>query len=199
MSKLNFRGLLPFLKPLALVVAIQNSMITNAYAERFVVDSEQKLREAIVAINSKSGAHFIDIKGKVLVSEALPPILNSVTIRGVSEDFNQNFLQAEGVGRLLTIGSSELGPRILVQIQDIGLVGGQAHGGDGQDGGGGGLGAGGAIFVNSRADLIVENIYVANNIALGGNGGIGKGGGGGGLAGRGGSGQGAGGGGLLST
>lgn len=188
------------LTPLALAIILQNTITNNSYADRFTVETEQQLRDAIISVNSKSGSHFIDIKGEISISKALPPILNSVTIRGVDRDeLNKNALKNEGIGRLLTIGSSELGPRILVQIQDLGLFGGQAYGGEGQAGGGGGLGAGGAILVNSRADVIVENMYLAQNTAQGGNGSLGSGGGGGGLAGHGGAVAGGGGGGLVGN
>ena len=169
---------------------------TGLSAATFQVGNEAQLRDAIEQINGASGTHFIEFSSSITLTERLPPILNSVTLRG--NDFT---LSGDGQHQLLFIGASADagGPRILVNLNDLELSQGNASGGDGADGGGGGMGAGGAVFVNSRADVVVNNVVMAGNVATGGNGAAGTGGGAGGLGGDGGSGIGGGGGGLEGS
>jgi outer membrane autotransporter protein len=90
-----------------------------------------------------------------------------------------------------------------IRIEDVTLANGLAEGGTGGGpqsgggggGGGGGLGAGGALFVNSGANVTLANVALSNNSAAGGAGGTANGGGtfdagggGGGLGGNGGQG-----------
>lgn len=66
-----------------------------------------------------------------------------------------------------------------VTLSELNLVDGLAqggHGNDGSGGGGGGLGAGGAVFVNSGANVTMEGISFVGNSAGGGDGGAGLGG-----------------------
>jgi fibronectin-binding autotransporter adhesin len=162
-------------------------------AGTFVVTNEIELRTAIEQVNSVSGVHFIVIVSDITLTSPLPPILNSVTLQG-----NNHTLSGGGDHRLLLIGASQDagGPRILVNLNNLELSQGYSAGGNGADGGGGGMGAGAAVFVNSRADVVISNVSLVDNHARGGDGASGAGGGGGGLGGAGGAGPGGGGGGL---
>ena len=97
-----------------------------------------------------------------------------------------------------------------VSIANMTLADGRATGGtggNGSGGGGGGLGAGGALFVNSGANVTLDHVTLEDNAAVGGRGGTGLtgnrgGGGGGGFHASGGSGNtlgGGGGGGFLGA
>jgi fibronectin-binding autotransporter adhesin len=163
-------------------------------AATYQVTDEATLRQAIIDANSQTGPHFIEFKADVTLTTALPPVLNSVTFQGGSHALN-----GAASHRLLFIGADDTagGPRILVNINNLRLTNGLASGGDGADGGGGGLGAGGALFINTRADVVLNNVGLDNNRAEGGGGGItagGNAGGGGGLGGDGGQVHGGGGG-----
>jgi outer membrane autotransporter protein len=114
---------------------------------------------------------------------------------------------AKDAGRSLTVNgngfaitSSTVRPFFVdsgvVNISNLTVSNALARGGEGGrgfGGGGGGLGAGGAVFVNTGAQVTLDNVQLANNVAQGGNGGTTNfdnfgGGGGGGLGGPGGSG-----------
>lgn len=185
----------PFVRK-SLVTACLLTLLQTAQAATYTAANETELRQAIISANANPGAHFIDIRSDIVLTGTLPPILNTVTIRG-----NNHAIDGQDMYRLLVIGASDDagGPRILVQVSNLTLLRGLAEGGDGADGGGGGLGAGGAVLVNSRADVTLSNVTVKENGAVGGDGALGNGGGGGGLGGHGGSGAGGGGGGLLGN
>ena len=163
----------------------------SLHAASYLVGSETELRQAIEQVNAASGTHFIELTSDISLTAPLPPILNSVTLRG-----NDFALSGGGQHRLLFIGAGADagGPRILVILHDLVLEQGSAVGGAGAAGGGGGLGAGGAVFVNARADVVVNNVVLVGNTAQGGEGASGSGGGGGGLGGAGGGAAGGGGG-----
>jgi len=165
----------------------------QARADNFLVASDAELRAAIQAANAAPGPHFIEFQADIVLTGALPPVLNTMTFKG--RDYR---LDGNGQFQLLSIGSADAasGPRILVNVNDLTLANGLATGGNGSDGGGGGMGAGGALFVNSRADVVLQNVSVVGSRAVGGNGAAGAGGGGGGLGGDGGAGPGGGGGGM---
>ncbi|PKM22768.1 MAG: hypothetical protein CVV10_02585, partial [Gammaproteobacteria bacterium HGW-Gammaproteobacteria-14] len=147
-------------------------MVRPALALNFTVSTEAELRAAIETVNGTAGTHFIQFSSDITLTSPLPPILNSVTLRG-----NQFTLSGADQHRLLLIGASQDagGPRILVNLNDLVLAQGLAQGGDGADGGGGGLGGGGAVFVNSRADVVINNVTMENNAAVGGAGAAGVG------------------------
>lgn len=186
------------LKPLVAACLLGAAVMTGqaARAATYEVGDEASLRAAINSANASAGPHFIVFTGDIMVSAALPPLLNDVTLKG-----NNYILDGNSQTRLLTVGLSNdaAGPRILVKVTDLTLQAGRAVGGDGADGGGGGLGAGGALLVNSQADVVLKNVSLLDNSALGGSGATGNGGGGGGLAGAGGSGPGGGGGGMAAA
>lgn len=185
----------PFARtPLATLCVV--AMLQSANAATYSVSNEAELRQAIISANASGGAHFIDMRSDITLTAALPPILNTLTLRG-----NNHTLHGQDLNRLLLIGASDDagGPRILVQVTNLTLSGGLAQGGLGRDGGGGGMGAGGALLVNSRADVTLNNVKVLDSAAAGGHGSAGTGGGGGGLGANGGTGGAAGGGGLSGT
>lgn len=185
----------PFVRK-TLATACLLTLLQTAQAATYSASNEAELRQAIISANANPGAHFIDIRADIVLTGTLPPILNTVTIRG-----NSHAIDGQDLYRLLVIGASNDagGPRILVQVSNLTLQRGLAAGGDGSNGGGGGLGAGGALLVNSRADVTLSNVVVAENSAAGGTGSLGTGGGGGGLGGNGGNGDGGGGGGLAGN
>lgn len=195
MTSLSRRLLRPPFAP-SLLAASCLLVSTLAQATSFSVSNESQLQQAILAANASIGPHFIEFSSDITLTGPLPPILNDLTIKG-----NNHLLDGDGQTRLLFIGSSgEVdAPRILVKLSDLGLVNGSAAGGDGASGGGGGLGAGGAVFVNSQADVVLNNVALQNNAAAGGDGASGNGGGGGGLGGAGGDGIGGGGGGVQGA
>jgi len=74
-------------------------------------------------------------------------------------------IDGQNQGRLFFVNSGS------VTLQGLTLQHGLAQGGNGGDRSGGGLGAGGAIFVASGADLHIEDIVFDANATHGGNGG----------------------------
>lgn len=170
------------------------------------------LRQAMLDTLSVAGPHFISIDASlaghnIALLSPLPPILQSMTIyAGNAQPFT---ISGNNTYRVFFVGAGT------VTFQDMSITNGRAKGGNGGTtlggGGGGGLGAGGAIFVNSGANVTATNVQFVSNTAVGGNGGlntstsgpvVGAGGGGGGLFGNGGNasdGGGGGGGGLLQS
>src|SRR5690554_766868 len=132
----------PTLKPLAAAIFLA-SLYGNAVADTFEAADEAGLRDAIHQVNSLPGTHFIVLTNNITLTDALPPVLNNVTVQG-----NNFTLTGSGDQRLLLIGAGQegSGPRILVHLNNLTLGQGVAAGGDGADGGGGGMGAGGAVF-----------------------------------------------------
>ena len=127
---------------------------------------------------------------------ATPIIFSTMTIEGNGATLQWVNLWSPGNSRLFAIGTVDAqgfakGTGRLT-LRNVYVKGFHIKGGDGgTGGGGGGLGAGGAIYVDVGASLIVENSTFENNGAIGGNGNnlfIGGGGGGGGLSGNGGNG-----------
>lgn len=166
------------------------------------------LRYCLIQTNTAGGSNTIafdaGLAGSTITLTAqLPPILNNLTIDGGSGIA----IDGGGAHRLFFVGideatrtswpsgwsTSPLANRLSVTLRNLTLQNGKAKGGNGA---GGGMGAGGALFVNSAADVIVENVSFSTNAAAGGRGGTGAGGGGG-LGGNGGGSSDAGGGGGL--
>ncbi|MBY0501679.1 MAG: autotransporter-associated beta strand repeat-containing protein, partial [Alphaproteobacteria bacterium] len=147
----------------------------------------------------------------ISLEEELPLIFSYMNIRGGAGGGTLTLSGLEASRGLFVSGlpapSSPAWPpqKIIVTLSDIQFQNFIAEGGIGS---GGGMGAGGALFVNQMADVILENVSFTNNSAIGGDGsgllsgggglgGDGGGNGGGGIKGTGGnSGIGAGGGGI---
>ncbi|MCZ7649132.1 MAG: DUF11 domain-containing protein [Planctomycetota bacterium] len=147
--------------------------------------NDLSLREALSITNSNPGADTI------FFSSGLNNATINLTLGGLSVvgDLNLNTVNPKnltvdggGAQRIFFVDSGT------VVIQSMTLANGYAQGGDGGAGagaGGGGLGAGGAVFVNSGADVTLLNVRLDSNSAQGGDGGGGigsgiRGGGGGG-------------------
>lgn len=185
----HFRLPRPPFAPHALALACLLGLWPAAQAATYTVSTEAELRQAILDLNAASGAHFIDLRANIALTQSLPPITNTLSFRG-----NGFQLDGQSQYQLLVLGDpSGAGPRILVQVSNLTLSNGLAAGGDGSSGGGGGLGAGGALLVSSRADVLLSNVDVQDSQALGGNGAAGLGGSGGMLDGLSGASYGAGG------
>ncbi len=168
--------------------------------------SGNSLRNAITAINlstdSTNTITFAIANGSTIsLGSPLPLILNNVTIDGGTE---YPVIDGGSTYRIFFIGvdsatqtalhsqfpSAPLGNRLSVTLSNMALENGKAKGGSG---GGGGMGAGGAVFVNSAADVTLDGVDLFYNQASGGNGSatinsseVYKLGGGGGLGGNGG-------------
>ncbi|HST27795.1 MAG TPA: hypothetical protein VLK26_05440 [Rudaea sp.] len=166
------------------------------------------LRDGIIAVNASSDAgntiqfgSGIGSNAHIVLGSPLPLILNNVIIDGTSVF---PFIDGNNLYRIFFIGvdgatqgalqtqypTAPLGSRLSVTLRNLYLEKGRAKGGNG---GGGGMGAGGAVFVNSAADVVMDGVDLVNNQAVGGNGSATLGsnpqnlGGGGGLGGDGGN------------
>lgn len=168
------------------------------------------LREALTyAQNNDTIAFDNNLNGTIFLNDILPIISKDLTIQG------NGYVSIDGQSTypIFFVNSGK------VSISNLYLSNGKSQGGDGGSShagnGGGGLGAGGGVFVNSKAIVTLSQVIFDSNSAQGGAGGslqsiynIGAGGGGGGglLYGNGGSGNfnfsegsgGGGGGGLAS-
>jgi hypothetical protein len=160
---------------------------TQAGAATFTVTSKNDsgpgtLRAAMNSVNaSTDAANTITFDAglaaqSITLAGPLPLILNNVVIDGSGVD---PAIDGNSQFRLFFIGVDEstraalnsafptapLGNRIAVTLRNITLAHGLAKGGNG---GGGGMGAGGAIFVNSAADVTLDGIDMVSNQAIGG-------------------------------
>ncbi|GAA4452881.1 autotransporter domain-containing protein [Novipirellula rosea] len=179
---------------LALLMAILGT--PAAMAADFSVNNANdsganSLRWAIEQVNAAgAGNHSITFSNgmdPIELASNLPRIEGSgqtITIHGAG-----NTVSGNKTARLFFVADGD------VTIENITLKDGLAaggKGGDGMAGGGGGAGAGGALFVNSGANVVVRGVTLDSNAAKGGDGGVGSlsprgGGGGGGFHGDGGS------------
>ena len=165
-------------------------------------DSSGTLRQAINYADATQGPVNINIAAglsPIVLSGALQPILNSVTINGNGEKIEGNGTRLFfiGVDAADEIAGTNFADRIVVSLGDLTLSGGLAQGGAGSGEAGGGLGAGGAIFINQAADVTLTDVTLVNDKAIGGARGTGSFAGG--AGGLGGDGGGYGGGGLYGA
>jgi CSLREA domain-containing protein len=144
------------------------------------------LREAILEANADGWTNenaeliqfaipqFYPVVG--LENYFLPLIFANVTIDGHNMYGGMNVsISGNNRWRIFFIGDdgTVLPPqsgnprRIVATLQNMTLLDGLAQGGDG---GGGGAGLGGAIFVNSEADVVLRNVTFNYNGAIGGGG-----------------------------
>ncbi len=170
-------------KPLAAACLLALSL--PATAATYVVNNEADLIAAINAVNASTGANFIEFKSSVTLSAALPPITSTVTIKG-----NGNTLSGDSDGdgtgdvQLLVLGSNSApGTNVLVEISGLTLRDGLAQGAAGTGGGNGADGTGGALLINSNADVELLDVRVLESRAFGGVGDAPDGAGGNGLGG----------------
>lgn len=145
------------------------------------------LRDGIIAANASSDAsntiQFSSSLGgsgnpTITLNSPLPLILNNVAIDGTGV---YPFISGNNAYRIFFIGvdsatqaslhaqfpAAPLGNSISVTLRNLYLENGRAKGGNG---GGGGMGAGGAVFVNSAADVTLDGVDLVGNQAVGGNG-----------------------------
>lgn len=132
-------------------------------------DNLLSLREAIVAAENIPGQDTINLNTSVFLTR--PLFLNEgndLTING-----GGRFTEIDGNNQtsLFVINGAE------VRFDSLTLREGTAQGGLGLRGAGGGLGAGGALFINN-GDVVLDNVWLINNQAIGGNAAIGRGDGG---------------------
>ena len=136
----------------------------------------------------------------ITLASPLPIINQNLTINGAGSAGLK--IDGGGTNRVFFVNSGA------VNISNMTIQNGNATGGAGGNSAGGGLGAGGAVFVNNNAQVVLDTVNFTANKSTGGAGGNGTnvngGGGGGGLNGAGGSTTGAfaggsGGGGLLGA
>jgi hypothetical protein len=143
------------------------------------------LRYAMLLANASSDAsNTIEfspgLSGHIVLTAPLPLILNNLTIDGSGADIT---IDGNGASRPFFIGvdaftqssvipasfpTSPLTRRISVALKNLTIFRGRAYGGGGASGG---MGAGGAIFVNSAADVLLDNISFSQNSVVGGGGG----------------------------
>ncbi|HEY7872958.1 MAG TPA: CSLREA domain-containing protein [Rudaea sp.] len=152
------------------------------------------LRDGIIAVNASPDAgNTIQFSSSLRVSNnpiitltsPLPLILNNVVIDGTGvpaiSPILYPFINGNSAYRIFLVGvdaatqsglssaypNAPLGHRISVTLRNMKLENGYARGGNG---GGGGMGAGGAVFVNSAADVTLDGVALDGNRAVGGNG-----------------------------
>lgn len=66
----------------ALALACLCALFPAGRAATYAVSTEAELQAAIASINATAGAHFIDIRADIALTAALPPLTNTVSIRG---------------------------------------------------------------------------------------------------------------------
>lgn len=175
----------------------------------YTVSDEAALR---TALTSAIAGDTIVFGSNITLTADLPSVGTSVTIDGGGYSLSGN---SQYRGLFVTafaiplVGGPPVPTPITVTIQNLTIrdtVATGGSGGAGGPGGGGGAGMGGALFIGDQASVIVSNVNLISNAAVGGSGGVGgvgeSGGGGGGLGGNGGAGNdviGPGGGGGVGT
>ena len=150
---------------------------SSVIAATFTVNDEASLRAALSSV--RDGDEVL-LSSDITLGSDLPPIQTSIAIKGG--------------GRTLNGARSHRGLFVLtgtVSIESLTIADTLAKGGNGGGNGGAGMGAGGALFVNTGANVTLKNVLFSGNAARGGSAtdrGL-DGGGGGGMAGDGGYGM----------
>lgn len=143
------------------------------------------LADAMASANTNGQSDTINIlvSGTITLNALLPSVLTDMTINGLGSD--TTFINGNGARRAFFVSAGTLTLNNMT-IEDCLHLGGT--GGNGSAGGAAGMGA--ALFVDTDATAIVNNVDFIGNVAQGGNGGfafpITGGGGGGGFDGNGG-------------
>ncbi|MDA0266944.1 MAG: hypothetical protein O3A14_08275, partial [Cyanobacteria bacterium] len=122
---------------------------------------EGSLRWSITQANADPDADVIDlggIQGEIILQSPLPPITQSLTLRGQGTTISGNDQH-----RVLQINGGA------VTLQDLTLAHGRVLGGDGQNGGGGSAGMGGGLLVD-RGAVRLSRVQFVENQAVGGQG-----------------------------
>lgn len=158
------------LKPLVAACLLAGSV--TAHAVTRYVSTEAELAAAITEMNLLPGANFIEFDDDIRLTGDLPPIISTITIKGhgktLSGDTDDD---GQPDVQLLVVGSNSApGTSVLVQITGLTLDGGLAKGANGTGGGDGADGTGGALQINSNADVVLKDVKIRNSGAVGGNG-----------------------------
>ncbi len=174
------------------------SVTVNSLADDITSDNEMTLREAILLINhggdsnaalgrALTGGETIqtDFGGgwgvgdqilfdgslagdSIVLKNGTLSVSESVIIRGLGAE--NLTISGDDTSRVFTVESGT------VHLAHLTIADGLAQGGDGGasefgGGGGGGAGLGGGVFVNTGADVTIQNVILSGNRAVGGNGG----------------------------
>jgi hypothetical protein len=109
-----------------------------------------------------------DLFGALVGNPSAFAITGALTISGPTASSGGITIGRDGAAPLMRL--FHVYPGAELALENLTLTGGVARGGDGYLGGGGGAGMGGAIF-NNQATLRLDNVTLADNAAIGGNGG----------------------------
>jgi hypothetical protein len=187
------RGLCP--SPLLMLIAAVLLMGLPVRAATFTVTTltptgPGSLTEAMANANTNGQADVINISvaGTITLNAPLPIVLTDMTINGLGS--GTTFIDGNNTQRGFFVRAGTLALNDLT-IRNCRHVGGNGGGGSG----GGAAGMGAALFVNTGATAIVDEVNFTSNLVQGGNGGSASGnptggGGGGGISGAGGAGGG---------
>lgn len=160
----------PRLKFLALLAA------SAVCLDAVVVNNATDIQNAIISVNNGGGGNIIQFGNSISYAQLFQPLNADNVLQPLSLALpytidGQGFtLSQTGTSR----GFFARGSSRTVTIQNLTIDGAQSNGGTGgtsNSGGGGGLGAGAAIFVNTGATVIIDNVNFTNNQSTGGNGG----------------------------
>jgi len=184
-SSRHFRRNLGTATALTVAALLWSSGATQAAI--FNVANEAELADAIAQSNNNPDNDVIVLTGNVTLSTFLPPI-GTATSGGLAIDLGGNTISGNNATRVFFANQGDLSIANGTISDGLAQGGGGGAGNDG--GGGGGMGAGGALYVRSGANVTVDGVSFANNHAMGGDGGgtTGNGNGGGGGGGLGGDG-----------
>jgi hypothetical protein len=119
------------------------------------------------------------LTGNIMLTAPPPLVLNNLTIDGSGANIT---IDGSGSFRPFFIGvdtftqsqvipasfpSSPLTKRLSVALKHLTIFRGRTYGGGGASGG---MGAGGAIFINSAVDVLLDNVVLSQNSVIGGGG-----------------------------
>lgn len=127
-------------------------------ASIYVVSDEAELSAAITAINAGGETGTIQLAADVALTGPLPVLSTGAVIVG-----NNYSVDGGGQYRVLEVGDGGAS-RILVQLIGVKMINGLAQGGAGDNG------VGGALLVNSNADVLMNDVSISQSSAVGGSG-----------------------------
>lgn len=141
------------------------------------------LRYAMLAANASGDASntivfSAGLSGEITLAAPLPLVLNNLTIDGSGASivieghgFRPFFIGVDSYTQEQIIpsafSSSPLSKRLTVALRNLTVFRGRAIGGEGATGG---MGAGGAIFINSAANVTLDNVVLLESSVIGGSG-----------------------------
>ena len=128
-------------------------------------DGVLSLREAIIEANNTPEADTIDLSNlstltPIDLNSSLPTITQDLTIIGNPNNFQQiNGRGQFGIFRVL-------GATTDLTLSNLTLLNGVRQGDDAPFNRGGNLGAGGALFINQQANVVIDNVIFQGNQAI---------------------------------